>query len=159
MRFTCVLVLLAALSACNRGNQSKEAIRQGVVDYLSGKTSSLALNMSAMDVQVTNVTFNGNQADAAVSITPKGTPGAGMNMNYHLEQEGSKWVVKGRKESGGSPHGGGMAPSAGGAGENPHGSGAVPADGANPHGGAMPPAASGGSMPSPDDLPPTGKKK
>jgi hypothetical protein len=152
VRFTCVLVLLAALTACHRGNQSKEAIRQGVIDYLSGKTSSLALNMSAMDVQVTDVTFTGDQADAAVSITPKNTPGGGMNVNYHLEQANGKWVVKGRKDAGGTPHGGGAVPAAGGA--MP---GAAPGA-ENPHGG-MAPGATGGKMPSPDDLPPSGKKK
>lgn len=116
------------------------------MDYLSGKTSSLALNMAAMDVVVTNVTFNGNQAEASVSITPKNAPGGGMNVNYHLEQDGTKWVVKGRKDAGGAPHGGGAVPS-----------GAMPG-GESPHG-AMPPGATGGKMPSPDDLPPTGKKK
>ena len=127
------------------------------MEYLSGKTSSLALNMSAMDVEVTGVTFNGNQADAAVSITPKGTPGGGMSVNYHLEQDGTKWVVKGRKDAGGSPHGGGAVPAgAAPGGENPHG-GAMPGA-ESPHG-AMVPGASGGKMPSPDDLPPSGKKK
>ena len=126
------------------------------MDYLSGKTSSLALNMAAMDVQVTGVTFNGNQADAAVSITPKGTPGGGMSVNYHLEQDGTKWVVKGRKDAGGSPHGGGAAPAgAMTGGENPHG-GAMPGA-ASPHGAITPDGA--GKMPSPDDLPPSGKKK
>jgi hypothetical protein len=147
VRFTCVVVLFAALTACNRGNQSKEAVRQGVIDYLSGKTSSLALNMSAMDVQVTSVTFSGNEADASVSITPKGTPGGGMSMNYHLQQDGAKWVVKGRKDAGGAPHGGGPVPA-----------GAMPG-GENPHGAMAPGATGGGKMPSPDDLPPSGKKK
>jgi hypothetical protein len=151
VRFTCGLVLLAALSACNRGNQSKDAIRAGVMDYLSGKTSSLALNMSAMNVEVTNVTFSGNQAEAAVTITPKSAPGGGMSVNYHLEQEGTKWVVKGRKDAGGTPHGGGAVPAAG----EP---GPVAPGTENPHG-AMPPGGAGGKMPSPDDLPPTGKKK
>lgn len=142
---TSLLVLLAALTACNRGNQSKDAVRQGVIDYLSGKTSSLALNMSAMNVEVTNVTFSGNQADASVSITPKNAPGGGMSVNYHLEQQGSKWVVTGRKDAGGSPHGGGaVPPTTAPGGETPHG--------------AAPPAGPG-AMPSPEDLPPTGKKK
>ena len=119
------------------------------MDYLSGKTSSLALNMSAMNVEVTSVTFTGNQADAAVSITPKGATGGGMSVNYHLEQEGNKWVVKGRKDAGGAPHGGGAIPP-----------GAMP-DGGNPHGGAVAPggASPHGAMPSPEDLPPAGKKK
>lgn len=121
-------------------------MRQGVIDYLSGKTSSLALNMAAMDVQVTNVTFSGNQADASVTITPKNTPGGGMNMNYHLEEQSGKWVVKGRKDAGGAPHGGGAVPPT-----------AMPGA-ENPHGGT-PPGATGGKMPSPEDLPPTGKKK
>lgn len=120
-------------------------MRQGVIDYLSGKTSSLALNMSAMNVEVTSVTFNGNQADASVSITPKTAPGGGMSVNYHLEQQGSKWVVVGRKDAGGAPHGGGAVPAGAPGGENPHG--------------AVPPGAGSGKMPSPEDLPPTGKKK
>ena len=112
--------------------------------------------MSAMNVEVTNVTFSGNQADAAVSITPKGVSGGGMSVNYHLEQDGAKWIVKGRKDAGGAPHGGGV-PSAMPGADNPHGGGAVPgAD--NPHG-AAPGGASGGRMPSPEDLPPSGKKK
>lgn len=103
--------------------------------------------MSAMDVQVTSVTFSGNEADASVSISPKGTPGGGMSMNYHLEQNGAKWVVKGRKDAGGTPHGGGAVTP-----------GAMPG-GENPHGAMAPGATGGGKMPSPDDLPPSGKKK
>ncbi len=110
-----------------------------------------------MNVEVTTVTFSGNQADAAVSITPKGVSAGGMNVNYHLEQDGAKWVVKGRKDAGGAPHGGGVPTGAMPSGDNPHGGGALPgAD--NPHG-AAPGGASGGRMPSPEDLPPSGKKK
>lgn len=119
------------------------------MEYLGGKTSSLALNMSAMNVDVTNVTFAGDQADASVTITPKSAPGGGMSVNYHLQQQGTKWVVMGRKDAGGAPHGGGAVPTGG---------GAMAPGGASPHG-AMPPAEGGGKMPSPEDLPPSGKKK
>jgi hypothetical protein len=148
MRILSALVLALCLAACNRGIQTKEAVRQGVMDHLKAR------NMSGnMNVDVTSVQFNGNRAEATVSVVPKGgSTEQGMSIGYQLEQQGKKWVVVGRKDAGGMPHGGAM-PAAGampGA-ENPHGS-EMPASGAeNPHG--------SGKMPSPEDLPPAGKKK
>jgi hypothetical protein len=136
-----------SLTACNRGQQNNEAVRQGVIDRLAQK----GLNVAGMDVTLTTVKFTGNEADVTASITPKGgNAAAGMSMNYHLQQQGSKWVVMGTQDAGGSPHGGASMPGAG----NPHG--AAP-DGAPA---VAPPGAGGaGKMPSPEDLPPAGKKK
>jgi len=122
------------------------------MDHLS--SSSLGLNMSGMDVALSDVHINGSQADVTASITPKGGPaGNGMSLKYHLEQRNSKWVVTGRADSGGgSPHGAMPA----GAAANPHG-GAMP--GGDPHGGMAAPGGAAGKMPAPDDLPPAGKKK
>jgi hypothetical protein len=134
-----------ALTACNRGNQSKDAVRQAVIDHLS---TISGMNMSAMTIEIASVQFNGNQADATASISAKGVSGGGaMTIPYHLEYRSNKWVVTGRKEGGGAPHGG-----------IPQGGAAPGAE--NPHGGAMPPAGAGGGtkMPSPEDLPPTKKK-
>jgi hypothetical protein len=152
VRTSAVLILIFSLAACNRGVPSNDAVRQGVLDHLAESQAKTSLNLAAMDVVVKSVTFNGNEADAAVSIAPKGgNPEAGMQINYHLQQKGSKWVVVGRQD----PHGAVAAPEA----SSPHGGGAPP-DAANPHGGGMAaPASGGGKMPSPDDLPPTGKKK
>ncbi|MBZ5623130.1 MAG: hypothetical protein LAQ69_31075 [Acidobacteriia bacterium] len=149
MRICAVLLLVFSLAACNRGVQSNEAVRQGVLDHLA--QSKTSLNLGGMDITLKSVKFSGNEADAMVSITPKGAdPAAGMSINYHMQQQGNKWVVVSRQD----PHGAIATPD----GANPHGGGAVP-ETPNPHGGGM--AAPGGStkMPSPDDLPPTGKKK
>ena len=103
--------------------------------------------MSKMDLALTAVQFNGNHADATVSVFLKGGSAAdGMSMHYALEQQGGKWVVTGRKDAG-PPHGGATAAPGG----------AMPGA-ASPHGGAMPPAG-GAMMPSPGDLPPAGQKK
>lgn len=119
VRFVAVLSLLLATTACNRGTQNKDAVRQGLMEYLSNRPN---LSMGGMTVDVTRVTFNGNQAEAVVSFTPKGGPaGNGMSMRYTLEQKNGKWVVAGRADSG----------------QNPHGSAAMPGA-ANPHGGGMP---------------------
>lgn len=144
MRISSCLLLILCLSACNRGVKNDEAVRQGVMDRLS----KVGMNVAAMDVKISAVQFSGNQADATVSINPKGNSGAGMSMKYHLEQQGAKWVVVGHQGAGAgaNPHGDGMvAPGA----PNPHGQGGMP--------GAMP--ATPGRMPSPEDLPPAGKKK
>jgi hypothetical protein len=138
-----------ALTGCHRGNASKDAVRQAVIDYVGGH----GLNVAAMNVEVTAVNFTGDHGEANVSFTVKSAPGApGMTRVYLLEQQGAKWVVTGSKQAGGMPHGGGAMPGGampGGA-MNPHG--AMPDGMANPHG-----AGSGGGMPSPQDLPPTHK--
>lgn len=119
-----MILVLGAMTACKRGAGSQEeAIRQGVIDYLSKRSN---LNMSGMNVVVTSVIFRQDEADAVVAITAKGgAAGQGMSMRYTLERHGEQWVVKNKAEAGGSPH------SAGGA--NPHG-GAAPE-----MGGALPP--------------------
>ena len=111
MKFLAVLALLCcALTGCNRATQDKEAIRQSVMDYVSGK-----VNVGAMDVDVTSVTFKGDEADATVAFRAKGSPaGSGLEMRYTLEQKSGKWVVKDKSEASGAPHG--VAPNAGGAG-------------------------------------------
>jgi hypothetical protein len=141
VRIVPVLSLVLCLAACNRGNQSKDGVRQGVVEYLQGRQ----MNVAQMDVSVAKVTFNGNKADATVSVGTKGGgAGQAMTLQYQLELRGGKWVVLGRQDTGGAPHPGAAA-------GNPNG-GAAPAPGAaNPHGGAM--------MPAPDSLPPAGKKE
>jgi hypothetical protein len=137
-----VIFLLACLTGCKSGNQSNDAVRQGVVDYLQ----RIGINVGGMDLTVSNVKFNGNQADATVNMGVKGSGSTSMTMNYHLELKDNKWVVVGKQDSG--QHGGTMT-----------GAGAMP--GGNPHaGGAMPaPGAAGTKMPAPEDLPPAGKKE
>ena len=97
----------AWLIGCSKNIDNKEAVRQGVVNYLSKRPDFLA-----MDVSVTSVAFRQDEATANVHLQAKGNsaPGAGMNMEYVLERKGSDWVVKGRAGSGnahtGLPQGG-----------------------------------------------------
>ena len=142
MRIVITLLLTLCLAGCNRVSQNKEAVRQGIVDHLQAGH----FDMSKMDLNLTAVQFNGNRADATVSVFIKGSsPAEGMSMHYQLEQQGGKWVVTGRKDAG-APHGGATAAP-----------GAAMPGAVSPHGGAMPP--SGAMMPAPGDLPPAGQKK
>jgi hypothetical protein len=114
------------LAACHKDIQNTEAVQRGIMNYLAKKPG-----LSAMDVNVTSVSFRQNEADATVHFQAKGStgPSGGISMKYILERKGNEWVVKART---------GM-----GAGANPHGDAANPHGdmggmGANPHGGGMP---------------------
>ncbi len=101
------MAALLALGGCNRGVENKEAVRQAVVDYLAKRAG---LDLNAMQIEVVAVSFRQNEADATVAFRPKGVAGApGMTMNYTLTRQDNRWVVKGRADTGASPHGAGGA--------------------------------------------------
>jgi hypothetical protein len=113
-------VLILLLCACGGNIHNAEAVRQGVIDHLSGR-KNLELDLSSMDLQVTSVSFRENEADATVSFTPKGGAAAAMSMRYTLERKGNHWVVKTKSEAGASPHGAGAPEGAPGGGQLPPG--------------------------------------
>jgi len=98
-----VAVVMAALAAvgCNRGAESKEAVRRAIVAHLAER----GMNVGSMQVEVVAVTFRGDEADATVSFAAKGVEGQAMTMNYTLARKGDGWSVKSRTEAGGVPHG------------------------------------------------------
>lgn len=109
------------LTSCAKDIQNTEAVRQGVLDYLKQRSTEIGIDMNAMDVKVTSVSFEKEVARATVSFIPKGMPdGAGMNMSYVFDRKNDKWVVR-KSESGmASPHAG-QAESAAPAGSAPTG--------------------------------------
>lgn len=112
------------LGACSKDIQNKQALKDGVVDYLNSKMSTTGLDVSLMDVDISSMSFERDQARATVVFRPKGqTEGSGMTMNYSFDRKGDKWVVHGRQDSG----------------ANPHGAGGLPAPGASANPGVMPP--------------------
>lgn len=119
-----VILAVGVSGGCNRAGNPEEAVRQGVIDYLSKRAN---LNVAAMNVTVTSLIVRQNEADAVVSITAKGGNAAqGMSMKYTLTRQGDLWVVKDKAEAGGMPHSA--------AGANPHGGAAAPMGGTLPPG-------------------------
>jgi hypothetical protein len=104
-----LIVLLTSAGCAKKDTDNNDAVKQGVMKYLS-KRSDLA----AMDVNVASVQFRGNEADAKVHFQAKNnsSPAASMDMVYVMERKGDEWVVKGRNAAGGggaNPHGGAPA--------------------------------------------------
>ena len=84
------------LAGCNHDIQNQDAVRKGVMSYLSKRSDLLA-----MDVSVSSVAFREDEATAQVHFQAKGndSPAAGMTMQYVLERKDGQWVVKGRTGS------------------------------------------------------------
>jgi hypothetical protein len=107
-------VTLLFAVACKSKPDDKEAIRAGVIKHLAALNM---LDMNKMDVNVTQATVNGNQAQAQVEIRAKGGDSSSnaMQIGYALEKRGEEWVVlKSTGMGGGMQHPGpGEAPPAG----------------------------------------------
>lgn len=132
-----VLTGIVLLAGCNKNIQNKDAVRQGVMSYLSKRSDLLA-----MDVTVNSVAFHDDEATAEVHFQAKGnsSPAAGMTMQYVLERKDGQWVVKGRT-GGNAAHGESAAPRGAAAGQ---GSAPGPLDGM-PHTGL--PGGAAGALP------------
>ena len=103
MKKTWLASLALLLAACsNKDINTKEAVREAMVEYLGSTSKSTGIDPSAMDVNVSAVAFERDTARATVAFTVKGTD-SGMQMNYTLQRKGDKWVVTG-KDSTSGPH-------------------------------------------------------
>jgi len=88
-----VAAAFVAIAGCQKQQKTpSDAIRDGIRLHL---TSLKTLNLSAMDMNVTNVSITGDTAQALVEYIPKtGAPaGAAMRVSYSMEKRGEQWVV------------------------------------------------------------------
>ncbi len=88
-------VLLATLLLAGCGGNSiknKENVQEAILKRLQ---SSSGLDLKALDVTTTDVSFRNNFAYATVAFHPKNDTSlnSGMTMKYTLEDRGGKWVV------------------------------------------------------------------
>ncbi len=82
------------LAGCAKNIENREAVQSAVTKYVSTHSG---INVDQMDVNVTNVTFHDNNADATVAFVPKGSPaGSGVTFKYQLERVKDEWEVKSR---------------------------------------------------------------
>jgi len=122
------------LAGCQKNIQTNDAVRQGVLAYLSQNKN---LSLSSMDIEITQVSFRDKEADAVVLFKPKGgDASSGMSMRYTLEKQGSAWVVKKKTDSGGHLESKPPAGTPGAPGSMPMPSGSMPMPSTS---GAMPP--------------------
>lgn len=96
------------LVSCGNDLKSKEKVQAAILDRLENKTG---LDLKALDVSTTSLSFEKNLAYATVAFHPKGDTSVshGMEMKYTLEERGGKWQVVNVAD----PHGNGTKPPSG----------------------------------------------
>ena len=87
-----LLGIVIFTAACHKVTSQNDLIRDGIRQHL---VSLKTINLSAMDINVTNVVINGNTAQAQVEYLPKtgAPPGAGMRVSYSMEKRDGQWFV------------------------------------------------------------------
>lgn len=98
--YSVVFALLVFFGGCKQQQSDSDGIRDGINQHLALLKT---LNLSAMDMNIQNVSIQGNQAQAQVEFRPKtGAPqGAGMQVAYQLQKQDGKWVVQNSQPAGG----------------------------------------------------------
>jgi hypothetical protein len=98
LRFIVISCLTLAIAACRRSIETKEQVRNDLMEYFSSK---VGLDMKTLDVDVTKVDFEHHEAHATVSFHQKDDPSVnrGMVMQYTLTPKEGHWVVKSRADS------------------------------------------------------------
>jgi hypothetical protein len=97
-RLLIVIGLTLMSAACQRSIETKEHVRNDLMEYFSSK---VGLDMKTLDVDVTKVNFVNHEAHATVSFHQKDDPSVnrGMVMLYTLTPKDGHWVVKNRADS------------------------------------------------------------
>jgi hypothetical protein len=80
----------------------KEAVRQGVIDFL--KLKGALQPEDTLKIEITNLTFQRDEAHATVSFeAPSTRTEGGMLIDYVLQRKGDRWVVTGRQDARANP--------------------------------------------------------
>jgi len=84
-------------SAASTNKPDEDAIREAVRQHLAGNHG---INMSAMNMDITQISINGDQAQADVEFRLK-QGGTTMNMSYGLIRHAGGWLVTKSQPGGG----------------------------------------------------------
>jgi hypothetical protein len=114
MRFlsTCLLGLLVLIGGCSKtgGLQSKAAVQAAIEAHLQQRPNLMLANMT---LEVQDVRFTGDTAQADVQFRSKQSPNLVVGVRYMLRRVGDRWQVESSAPLGGMgtpPHGGAPGP-------------------------------------------------
>jgi hypothetical protein len=102
-----VVLGLAGSAACQKlsGIHSKAAVQEAIEEHLKQQPNVFFQNMT---VEVGDVTFSGDTAQAQVKFRSKQAPNLAVGMLYQLRRAGDRWQVESTSTAsmpGTSPHG------------------------------------------------------
>ncbi len=100
--------LALVLNGCSKSQQSNAAIQEAIERHLQTQRN---IAFSNMTLEVQNVKYAGDKADAEVKFRSKQSPDVAVSVHYTLQRSGDSWEVISTSSGsgmGGNPHGGGM---------------------------------------------------
>ena len=102
-----LVVGLAGSAACHRlsGVHSKAAVQEAIEEHLKQQPNVVFQNMT---VEVGDVAFSGDTAEAQVKFRSKQAPNMAVGVQYKLRRSGNGWKVESTSAasmSGTTPHG------------------------------------------------------
>jgi uncharacterized protein YhdP len=102
-----VVLGLAGSAACHRLTRvhSKAAVQEAIEEHLKQRSNVVFQNMT---VEVGDVTFNGDTAEAQVRFRSKQAPSLAVGLLYKLRRAGNGWQVESTSAAtmpGTTPHG------------------------------------------------------
>jgi len=109
----CLVVLgLAGSMACHRmgGVRSKAAVQEAIEEHLKQQPNLVFQNMT---LEVGDVTFSGDTAEAQAKFVSKQAPNLAVGVLYKLRRAGNGWQVESTTSAtmpGTTPHGNTAAP-------------------------------------------------
>jgi len=109
-----VVLGLAGSAACHRlsGVHSKAAVQEAIEEHLRQQSNVVLQNMT---VEVGEVAFLGDTAEAQVRFRSKQAPNLAVGVEYKLRRSGNGWKVESTSSAsmgGASPHSNTAAPAA-----------------------------------------------
>ena len=104
-------VLVLSVSGCSKSAklQSKESVQKAIESYLQQRQNLVLANMN---LEVADVKFTGDTAEADVTFRSKQSANLVVGVRYKLKLAGDHWQVESSTPTsgmGGSPHGSGAA--------------------------------------------------
>jgi hypothetical protein len=117
MKFLFTTLALLTLAGCAKDINNKDAVKSAIMK----RVAKTGFDVSAMKVDVTQVSFHDQDAVATVAFLPNGgPPESAVKFKYNLHRQNDEWVATGIAQGAGmAPHGG-TAPGA-----NPHAGGVM----------------------------------
>jgi hypothetical protein len=106
LSLACLCLALAGWLGCSSSNQANDtaSVQQAVEKHLARRT-----DLGNLQVTVDKVSFEGDHANAAVTIMARQDPKAKMQMSYRLRKTGTGWEVEPPQGSEAGAHGGSAA--------------------------------------------------
>jgi hypothetical protein len=97
VRYLIIAVAILSLAGCGKNINNKEAVKAAIVK----RVSKTGFDVSAMQVDVTNVSFHDQDAVATVAFVPKGGgPQSAVTFKYNLHRQNDEWVATGLAQGG-----------------------------------------------------------